>query len=137
MPSGFTTYFARKIAGHIFCGEVWTPPATYYLVPHIGEPTDLGTANPSVLTSRQAATMSAPDATGLVMLSSDLTWVETDPEEISHFSGWDLSTGGNCCFIKQLDEVINYYVGDTVTLPKFGLKIPAATDLSEILAGAA
>lgn len=133
MPSGFTTYFARKIAGHVFCGETWTPPTTYYAVPYVGEPTDLGTSNPSVLTTRQALTLAIPDATGMAMTTSDLSWVETAPEAITHFGFWDLATGGHCCYIKELDQVINYYVGDTITLPKFGIKIPSATDLSELL----
>lgn len=132
--SGFTTYFARKIGGHIFGGEIWTPPSTYYAVPYVGEPTDLGTSNLSVLTTRQAVTFSAPDASGLMMISADLSWVETDPETVSHFGFWDLSTGGHCCYIKELDEPIPYYVGDTVTLPKFGIKIPSLVDLSEIVA---
>ncbi|MCX2931419.1 hypothetical protein ORI20_14130 [Mycobacterium sp. CVI_P3] len=129
--SGFTTYFAQKIIGFALSGQAWTPPSTYYLVLHVGEPTDLGTSNPSVLTTRAAVTFSDPDATGMVTIESDVSWLETAPETITHVSGWDASTGGHCCFTKKLVQAKSYYAGDTITVPKFSLQIPAGVELED------
>ncbi|AQT81954.1 hypothetical protein B1R94_25905 [Mycolicibacterium litorale] len=130
--SGFTTYFTNKIMGHVFCGQSWTPPSTYYWALHIGEPTDLGTANPSVITARVPSTLSVPDAAGMVMITADLSWLETAPEPISHLSGWDAATGGHCCFIKQLEKSRNFYDGDTIVVPKFGIQLAAGVDITEL-----
>lgn len=130
--SGFTTYFVQKAAGLLLSGVSWTPPTTYYLLLHIGEPTDLGTSNPSVLTTRVSATFSAPDATGTVTLTADLSWSETAPETITHVSGWDASTGGHCCFTKKLESAKNYYSGDTIVIPKFSIQLAPSVDLTEL-----
>lgn len=133
MPSGFTSYFAQKSAGLLFSGDTsWTPPATFYWVLYTGEPTDLGTSNQSVLTTRVAKSFGAADATGLVTLTADLSWAETAPEEIKFVGGWDLSTGGHCCVIKELDQSKNYYSGDTIVIPKFSIQLPAGVDLNEL-----
>lgn len=132
MPSGFTSYFVQKAAAHLFSGDTsWTPPSTYYWVPYKGEPTDLGTSNQSVLTTRVAMAFGAADATGLVTLTGDLSYAETAPEQIAYMGGWDLATGGHCCVIKELDQSKNYYSGDTIVVPKFSIQMPPGEDLND------
>lgn len=130
--SGFTQYFVQKIMGHVFSGVSWSPPSTYYLLLHTGDPTDLGTANVSVLTTRVSATLSAADSSGTVSLTADLSWSETASETITHISGWDASTAGHCCFIKALDVPMNYFSGDTIVVPKFSLQLAPGVDFTEL-----
>ncbi len=133
MPSGFTSYFTQKAAALLLTGDVsWTPPSIYYWVLYKDEPTDLGTSNLSVLTTRVSKAFGAPDATSQVTLVGDLSWVETAPEPIRFLGGWDQSTGGHCCIVKELDKTMYYYVGDTIVVPKFSVQLPYGVDLNAL-----
>ena len=123
MP-GLTDYTVNKIIDHAFRGVAWTPPATYYLKPHVGDPTDAGTAFPSVVITRQLATLSA-SAGGLTTLTADVHWTATAREAISHVSLWDDLTAGHCVATIELEDAINVYTGDVLELPALSLQIPA------------
>jgi len=127
--TGFTTYFVNKVMDHSLGGVSWTPPTTVYLKLHVGNPGPDGTANPAATSSattgtniRKAATWSAA-ANGLIALAADVTWVATAKESISHISGWDAVTAGNCLFTDELEEAKNLYVGDTFDLSAATLQI--------------
>ena len=120
--TGFTPYFANKVMDHCIGGASWSPPATVYLKLHIGDPGPDGTAKPSATSTRKAATWSAA-ANGLIALAADVTWTATAKESISHISGWDALTAGNCLFTDELDEAKNLFVGDTFDLPSATLQI--------------
>lgn len=124
MP-GLTQYVVNKIVDHAFRGVTWTPPTTCYLKAHVGDPTDAGTAFPSVVVTRQLATLSA-SAGGLTALTADVHWTATAREAITHVSVWDSLTAGNCVATIELEVVINVYTGDVMALPALSLQIPAA-----------
>lgn len=123
MP-GLTEYVVNKIMDHAFRGVAWTPPATCYLKPHVGDPTDAGTAFPSAVTARQLATLSA-SVGGLIALTADAHWTATTAESVSHVSVWDDVTAGHCVATIELEDAINVYAGDVLKLPALSLQIPS------------
>lgn len=64
---------------------------------HIGDPGVAGTANASAVTTRNAATWSAPTGTTTITmaLSALAAYAMTTTETITHISAWDASTAGN------------------------------------------
>jgi hypothetical protein len=123
MP-GLTEYVVNKIVDHAFRGVAWTPPSTYYLKPHLGDPTDAGTGFPSAVTTRQLATLSASTG-GLTSLTADVHWTATARETWSHVSVWDDVAAGHCVATIPLESAINVYAGDVFALPALSLQIPA------------
>lgn len=113
----FTVYLANKMLTQL--------GTSVYVTLHLGDPGPSGTANPSAVTTRGAATLSAP-TNGTVTLSGDVTWSMTAREQISHIAVWDASTGGHCMLTDQLDEAKNVFTGDTFDLPTLTVQIPAA-----------
>lgn len=120
--TGFTPYFANKVMDHCLRGASWTPPTTVYIQIHTGDPGPSGTANVSSMTTRKAATWTAA-ANGQITMASSLSWTLAAKESISHISGWDALTSGNCLFTDELDEAKNLFSGDTLELPVATLQI--------------
>lgn len=120
--TGLTPYFVNKVMDHCLGAVAWTPPTTTYLQLHIGDPGPDGTANVSATNTRKTVTWSAA-SNGQLTMTSDLTWVTSAKESISHISLWDASSSGHCLFTDELDEAKNVYSGDTLELPTASVQI--------------
>lgn len=120
--SYFTTYFLDTIIDHNLRGEDWTPPVALYAQKHVGDPTDAGTAFPSTVTTREQVTMAPAAGGATVLTSTDVNWLSTDREVISHLSIWDAPVGGRCIAVIELDEAINAGVGDTTDLSSLAVQ---------------
>lgn len=94
------------------------PPAVggLYIKLHIGDPGAAGTANPSVVTTRRAATMNAASGGSMSLSAMSGSWAMTGAETISHISVHDASTGGNFLFSAALITPRSVVNGDTLTM---------------------
>ncbi|MCG7592376.1 hypothetical protein [Mycobacterium sp. PSTR-4-N] len=126
--SYFTTYFLDTVIDHNLRGEDWTPPTALYAQKHLGDPTDAGTAFPSTTTTREAVTLAAAAGGATVLASTDVNWLSTVREQVTHLSIWDAETGGHCIAIIELEESINAGIGDTIDLSSLPISFRAAED---------
>lgn len=85
---------------------------------HLGDPGGAGTANPSAVTARMQATMSAASG-GMISLSLiSGSWSMTATELVTHISVWDTvgPAGGNFLFSGILTASKSVVAGDTLTM---------------------
>lgn len=92
---GISTYLANKILDHVFRNVAYTPPTTIYVKQHIGQPGAAGTANPSAVTTRLAATFAAASGGAITLTTTYPVFTETATETETYVSLWDASTSGN------------------------------------------
>lgn len=99
MATGFLPAVANNILNLIFRGVAYTPPTSYYVKLHTGDPGAAGTANPAGNTTRKVSTFGSTATGGVLSNTAAVTWIEsevTTAETYSHFSLWDAATAGNC-----------------------------------------
>jgi hypothetical protein len=77
---GITAYLANKLLDHTFRNVAYTPPATVYVKLHVGPPGAAGTANPSTVTTRLAATFSAASGGAISITTTYPIWTLTSTE---------------------------------------------------------
>jgi hypothetical protein len=97
-------------------------PATYVQL-HVGDPGAAGTANVSVVTTRQLATFSAAAAGALALSASPTAWNMTATETITNISVWSASSGGTFYWSAALSVNKSVTSGDTLTLNTCGLSL--------------
>ena len=87
---------------------------------HVGDPGSAGTANPSAVTFRMAASFASPvETSGTMTVSTTGTppsWNMTAPETISYISVWDALTGGSWLWIARLNLPQVVANGDLFTM---------------------
>ena len=94
-----------------------------YLQLHIGDPGEDGTGNPAGETTRQAATFAAA-ASGEIATSAVVTWTNlSDSETLTHWSAWDLTSGGNCLWYGALSGSATVAAGDTFQITSLTLTL--------------
>lgn len=94
-----------------------------YVKLHIGAPGEDGTANAAAHTTRVEATFGAASG-GVVSNDADIEFTSlTAQETISHASGWDASTAGNCLWTGALGTPQDVNVGGTLRIPTGDLDI--------------
>lgn len=97
-------------------GTAFTAPSSLNVQLHVGDPGAAGTANPSAVTTRQVATVSASAAGSALALSNTPAFSMTATETISHISIWDASTSGNFLLSIALSVAQAVNSGDTLNL---------------------
>lgn len=94
-----------------------------YLKLHIGDPGEVGTANPATETTRKSIT-SAATSNGVFTSTNDLAWTNVaGSETYSHVSLWDASTAGNCLWSGALTASKAVTAGDNFTIPSGSLTV--------------
>ena len=98
----FTDYGAAQTLRWVLGQTPQSPPASFFVQLHIGDPGPLATANPAAETLRVEYVPDAIDDTGGatgeadVVNTGDINWTGlAATETISHVSIWDALTGGN------------------------------------------
>jgi hypothetical protein len=106
-----------------------TIPGTNFVVPatwiqlHTGDPGAPGTANLSVVTTRQQAAFAAASGGAIALSAAPQPWLMTATETITAISIWTAATGGLVlwdCLLAASQAVSN---GDTLTLNTCGLSL--------------
>lgn len=103
-------------------GTAFTAPTATYIKLHTADPGAAGTANPSAVTTRQAATFSAASS-GALALSNSPTFSMTATETITHISVWDASTAGNFLWSAALTTSKSVVNTDTLTFTTLGISL--------------
>lgn len=116
---------ANKILDHLRGSTAWTQPGGLYVKLHIGDPGSAGTANPSTVTTRSAATYAAASGGAIALTGTLPNWAMTAGETITHVSVWDASTSGNFLWSAQLASSKAVVNGDTLTLTVLGFALGA------------
>lgn len=88
---------------------------------HIGDPGASGTANLSVVTTRQQANFAAAALGALALSGIPTAWNMTATETITNITLWSLATGGSFWWSAALAVNKNVTSGDTLTLNTCGL----------------
>lgn len=83
---------------------------------HTGDPGANGTANASVVTTRQSATLNAPSAGSATLGSMSGGFSMTATETITHITLWDASTSGNFKRSIALTTPKSVVSGDTLNM---------------------
>ncbi|GAA0738772.1 hypothetical protein Drose_04190 [Dactylosporangium roseum] len=123
--------FADKVLNHMLRAVASTAPAGNFIKLHVGDPGSTGTANPSSVTARPAATFAA-SSSGSCSLTGTLpswpSWAGTNGEVVTHISVWDASTAGTFLYSAALTASKTVNTGDSLTLNTltFGLTPLAA-----------
>lgn len=117
------TGLANKILDHLRGGTAWSQPAGLYVKLHLGDPGANGTASPSAVTTRAAATFSAANAGAIALTGTNPSWSMSATETVSHISVWDSATSGNFLWSSQLAVAKSVGSGDTLTLNSCGLSL--------------
>jgi hypothetical protein len=116
-----TTNFAAPLLNTVH-GTSFVLPGTWIQL-HTGDPGAAGTANLSLVTTRQQAIF-ATTATGTIALSASPTpWNMTGTETIVAISVWSTATGGVPYWTAPLTSSQPVVNGDTVTLNTCSLSI--------------
>lgn len=99
-------------------GVTFTAPAAVYAQLHTGDPTDVGTSNVALNTTRQAITFAAAvSGAGTMTSNTDAQWLSVPASEVySFFSLWDASTNGNCLGSGALTASVQVNAGDNFRL---------------------
>ena len=92
---------------------------------HIGPAYD-GTLEPSVFSTRVAATFGPPDNNTLADLAASFTFTGlTAIEDGWGVSFWTASTAGLCRLVRRFTEMKHYFVGDNLTVVSAPITIPS------------
>lgn len=103
-------------------GTAFTAPAGTYIKLHTADPGAAGTANPSAVTTRSAATFGAASG-GALALSNSPSFTMTATETITHISVWDDSTAGNFLWSAALTTSKSVVNTDTLTFTTLGVSL--------------
>lgn len=103
-------------------GTAFTAPSGTYIKLHTADPGAAGTANPSAVTTRSAATFSAASS-GALALSNSPSFTMTATETITHISVWDASTAGNLLWTAALTTSKSVVATDTLTFTTLGVSL--------------
>lgn len=103
-------------------GVTFTADATENIKLHIGDPGSAGTANPSAVTTRQAATFGAA-ASGALALSNSPAFSMTATETISHISVWSDISAGTFRWSAALTTPKAVVNTDTLTFTAVGISL--------------
>lgn len=119
MTAGFATaqiaeFHNRKRAT---AAAAYTP----YIQLHVGDPGSAGTANPSVVTTRQLATFAAPSGGSTTATVPNFSM--TASETITHISIWDASSAGNFKESWALGSGVPVVNGSTFSFTSFSLSL--------------
>jgi hypothetical protein len=98
-------------------GTSFTAPTAVYVKLHTGDPGEAGTSNASSETDRQEIEFGAA-SDGVITSTVDVEWTAWDAgsETISHISGWDHVSAGNCLWKGDLAAPKSVSNGDTFRL---------------------
>lgn len=95
MAVGFRPTLANSILDALFRNVAWTPPTTWYVKLHLGDPGAAGTANPATETTRKSVTFNAASG-GAITNSVAAQWTNYPAsEDVTHVSIWDNVSAGN------------------------------------------
>ena len=97
MATGLATAKADSLLNLAYRGVAYTPPTTYYMKLHTGDPGAAGAGNPAGNTTRKAITFGSVPTGGNISNTVIVSWTEaevTTVETYSHFSLWDAATAG-------------------------------------------
>lgn len=83
---------------------------------HTGDPGANGTASPSAVTTRRAATMNVASGGQITLNAMSGNYAMTTGETISHFSVWDDPTAGNFLFSGAWTVPRVVVNGDTIVI---------------------
>lgn len=103
-------------------GTAFTAPSGTYIKLHTADPGAAGTANPSAVTTRSAATFSAASS-GALALSNSPSFTMTATETITHISIWDASTAGDLLWTAALTTSKSVVATDTLTFTTLGVSL--------------
>lgn len=117
-----TTNLANAWLNVIGNKTTFTAPAGTYIELHVGDPGASGTTNPSVVTSRQAATFAAASS-GAIALSNSPAFTMTGTETISHIAVWSASTSGTFLWSAALTTAKSVVNTDTLTFNTCGVSV--------------
>lgn len=112
---GISSYLANKILDHVFRNVAYTPPTTVYVKQHLDQPGAAGTANPSAVTTRIAATWAAASGGAITLTTTFPVFTETATETERFVSLWDASTSGNFLVSGILTTAVAEQSGYTFT----------------------
>jgi len=104
-------------------GVAFTAPAAAYVKLHVGDPGASGTANPSAVVTRLAATITAAAAGSTGAISNAPEFTMTATETISHLSVWDASTAGNFLWSVALTVSKSVVATDILRLDTLGMAL--------------
>jgi hypothetical protein len=107
---------------NVLRGTTYTGVAGLFVKLHIGDPGSAGTANASVVTTRNALTLNAASG-GAATLAGLAGYSMTATESISDVSVWDAASGGTFLFSGQLTAARAVNNGDTLTFNTFTVSI--------------
>lgn len=116
-----TTTFANPILNAVG-GQAFVANAIWIQI-HKGDPGAAGTANLSVVTTRQNALLAAASAGAIGLASSPSPFLMTASETIVALSIWSAATGGLCYWTVALSSPQAVNSGDTLTIDTLGLSI--------------
>jgi hypothetical protein len=106
MALGFSAAVANAILNYQFGGTAYTPPGTYYLKLHTGDPGAAGTNAPATNAVRKAVTLGSAASGGVKVTTAIITWSAgevTATETYTHWSLWSAVTAG----VFQIDGILN------------------------------
>lgn len=127
MATGLSSSLANAFLDALCRSVTWTEPDALYVKLHIGDPGAAGTANAATETTRKQATFGSAPSGGSISNTAALTWTGVSgAEDYTHFSAWDVSTGGNFQFsgVITANAVMS---GDDFTIGVGGLGVSIAT----------
>lgn len=118
MPTGFIASFANEILNHSFRGVSYTPPTTYFIKLHTGDPGAAGAANAAGNSTRAACTFGATATGGNLSNTASVAWTGVGTAETySYVSLWDAATAGNCKMTGSLPVPRTVSIGGDFSIP--------------------
>lgn len=118
-----SNYAENEIADWLGANGAPGSVSNVYVKLHIGAPGEDGTANAAAHTTRVEATFGVASG-GVVSNDADIEFTSlTAQETISHVSGWDNSTAGNCLWHGSLGTAQDVNVGGSLTIAAGDLDI--------------
>ena len=116
MATGLASSFATSIL-NLFKGTNITAPTTVYVKLHtnVGDPGAAGTANASVMTTRNAVTWGT-NTGGVLTATSVPAFTMTASETIAYISLWDAATAGTFLQSAALTTPVPVINGSTLTI---------------------
>ena len=127
MARGLSTVnWANKVLDHMLRAVASSAPAGQFVKLFIGDPGASGTANPSSVTTRPAATFAAASG-GACSLTGTApswpSWAGTNGEVVTDIGVFDANAAGNFMFSVQLAAPKTVNTGDTLTLATLSVSL--------------
>lgn len=125
-----STYLENELLDHsLGTGTAFTQPANVYVLLHVGDPGEAGTANLATTTTKSGAVTFAVASGGSASSNVDASWTSlttADPDTLTHISLWDAATAGatgNCLYKGALTGSVVVNDGDDFTIPSGSLTV--------------